>query len=83
VVEVGGQQALTLNNDLLENTDYFLKIMREVVTLFMRSELKVEKQDAVAVFEYNALLTKSLKSAEASQAKEGGTSNSQQTQSRK
>ena len=45
IIHIGNEEALTINNDLLENTTYFLTMMRGLDLNFMLSELKIEKTD--------------------------------------
>lgn len=45
IIRIGNEEALTINNDLLENTNYFLTMMRGLDPNFMLSELKIEKTD--------------------------------------
>lgn len=45
IIHIGNEEALTINNDLLENTTYFLTMMRGLDPNFMLSELKIEKTD--------------------------------------
>lgn len=54
IIEVAGQEALTLSNQLMENTGYLLNILRQVNTLFLRGELKIEKCEAVEALEFSA-----------------------------
>lgn len=46
IIKIGNQEALTLNNYLLENTDFILKMMQTIDPNFMMSELKIEKAEA-------------------------------------
>ena len=58
IIEVAGQEALTLTNSLLENTNYLLEVFRQVNSLFLRGELKIDKCEAVAALEHSGMPAK-------------------------
>lgn len=44
-ITVGNEEAITLNNDFLENNSYLIKMLQTVEPNFMRNDLKIEKTD--------------------------------------
>jgi hypothetical protein len=55
---VGGEEAITLNNELLENTDFLLKMMQTIDPSFMHSELKIERTDVATAMKGSVLQSK-------------------------
>jgi hypothetical protein len=45
VIKIGEQEAITLSNDLLENTSFLLQIFNNIDRNFMAADLKIEKTD--------------------------------------
>ena len=45
IIKIGDQDAITLSNDLLENTSFLLQIFTQIDRNFMAAELKIEKTD--------------------------------------
>lgn len=45
IIKIGDQEAVTLNNSFIENTDFFLKMMKEIDPYFIQFDLKIESSD--------------------------------------
>lgn len=45
IVKIGDEQALTLSNYVLENTEFFISRMQTIDSSFMKTELKIEKTE--------------------------------------
>ena len=45
IIEIDEKEAITIGNELLENTQFFLQIMRNIDNNFMSSDLKIEKAE--------------------------------------
>jgi hypothetical protein len=45
IIKVNNEEAITLDNYLLENTEFLLTIMQNIDPNFLISELKIEKQE--------------------------------------
>ena len=46
IIKIGDAEALTINNEMLENSTYFCHMMQQVDPKFLLSELKIEKTEA-------------------------------------
>ena len=46
IIKIGEAEALTINNEMLENSTYFCHMMQQVDPKFLLSELKIEKTEA-------------------------------------
>lgn len=55
IVKIGNDEAITLNNYLLENTDFFLKCLRATDPNFLMTELKIEKTDTSTALKESVL----------------------------
>lgn len=81
IIRIGNEEALTINNDLLENTNYFLTMMRGLDPNFMLSELKIEKTDIAQAMNGSVLYSSS--SGQASGKNEDKLNQEQTSHSRK
>ena len=43
IIKIGDVEALTFNNEMLENSTYFIHMMQQVDPKFLMTELKIEK----------------------------------------
>jgi hypothetical protein len=55
VIKIGEQEAITLSNDLLENTSFLLENFMKIDKNFMATELKFEKTDIKSAMESSVL----------------------------
>jgi len=55
IIKVGNEEALTLNNDLLENTDFLLRMMQAIDPNFMLSELKMDRTEEKVAMQASVL----------------------------
>lgn len=62
IIQIGNQEALTLAGDLLENTEFFLQMMRKIDDNFMLSELKIDKTDYMTALSNSVLKNEDKKS---------------------
>ena len=55
IVKIGDHEALTLNNQFIENTQFFQEIMHNIDPNFMYFELKIDKTDSASAMQGSVL----------------------------
>jgi hypothetical protein len=79
IIKIGDVEALTINNEMLENSTYFCHMMQQVDPKFLLSELKIEKTEATVALQTSVLAPHQSTSSGLASGKGDDKTNQEQT----